>query len=102
MTDNFTAARGFEGIAVALLAANHPAGVPIAALLFASLQEGGGLMEARVGVPSSLVLITQGLVIALVAAAPAVALRRRRSARAPATEPSAAQPAPAVDSGGPR
>jgi ABC-type uncharacterized transport system permease subunit len=68
LTDNFSAGYGFAGIVVALLARNKPAGVVPAALLLASLRQGGGLMEASVGVPASLVLITQGLVILLVAA----------------------------------
>ncbi|MFG1954063.1 ABC transporter permease [Micromonospora sp. NPDC048830] len=67
MADNFSANYGFEGIVVALLARNSPLGCVPAALLFAFLKQGGGLMEARVGVPSGLVLVTQGLVIVLVA-----------------------------------
>jgi simple sugar transport system permease protein len=69
MTDNFSANYGFDGIVVALLARNAPAGVIPAALLFAALRQGGGLMEAQVGISSALVLITQGLVILLVAGA---------------------------------
>jgi simple sugar transport system permease protein len=80
MTDGFAASIGFEGIAVALLARNSPVGVLPAALLFAVLQQGGGLMEARLGIPSNLVLITQGIVIVLVAGG-AFLLRRRRVAR---------------------
>jgi ABC-type uncharacterized transport system permease subunit len=54
---------------VALLARNSPIGAVPAALLFAVLRQGGGLMEARVGISSAVVGITQGLVILLVAAA---------------------------------
>ena len=68
MADGFSATFGFTGIVVALLARNSPVGTVPAALLFAALQQGGGLMEARVGVSSSVVLITQGIVILLVAA----------------------------------
>ena len=67
VTDNFTAGVGFEAIAVALLARNRPLACVPAALLFAFLEEGGGLMEARVGVSSSLVDVCQGLVIVFVA-----------------------------------
>jgi ABC-type uncharacterized transport system permease subunit len=67
MTDNFSAGYGFAGIVVALLARNVPIATIPAALLFAALRQGGGLMEARVGISSALVLITQGLVILLVA-----------------------------------
>jgi general nucleoside transport system permease protein len=69
MADNFSAGYGFAGIVVALLARNSPLGVVPAALLFAALRQGGGLMEARVGISSAVVLITQGLVILLVAGA---------------------------------
>jgi general nucleoside transport system permease protein len=75
MADNFSANYGFDGIVVALLARNSPIGCVPAALLFAALRQGGGLMEARVGVSSSLVEITQGLVVALLAGA--VLLRGR-------------------------
>ena len=86
MTDGFAAGIGFEGIAVALLARNSVAGVLPAALLFAVLQQGGGLMEARLGIPSNLVLVTQGLVIVFVAGGTFL-LRRRRRARVSAPGP---------------
>jgi general nucleoside transport system permease protein len=69
IADNFSAGYGFAGIVVALLARNSPIGVVPAALLFAVLRQGGGLMEARVGISSAVVGITQGLVILLVASA---------------------------------
>jgi simple sugar transport system permease protein len=80
MSDNFSAGYGFEGIVVALLARNNPYATVPAALLFAALRQGRGLMEARVGVPSSIVLITQGLVILLIAGA-SFALERRQITR---------------------
>jgi ABC-type uncharacterized transport system permease subunit len=58
---------GFLGIAVALVARNSPVGCILSGLLFAALQQGGGLIETRVGLPSSLVVITQGLVIIILA-----------------------------------
>jgi simple sugar transport system permease protein len=67
MTDDFSSNYGFIGIAVALVARNSPAGCVAAGLLFAALQQGGGLMETRVGVPTTLVEVTQGLVIVLLA-----------------------------------
>ena len=78
MTDNFSANYGFDGIVTALLARNSPIGVVPAALLFAALRQGGGLMEARIGVSSSLVLVTQGIVIVLLAGS-SILLRRRPS-----------------------
>jgi general nucleoside transport system permease protein len=85
MADGFSASYGFDGIVTALLARNSPVGCIPAALLIAALRQGGGLMEARVGVSSSLVLITQGLVVVLLAGWPLMLFwwrgRKRRAAR---------------------
>jgi simple sugar transport system permease protein len=86
---------------VALLARNSPWGVLPSALLFAALRQGGGLMEARVGVSSALVLITQAVVILVVAGA-AYLVERRRSVRVDAVAerrapPPGAEPAPSGD-----
>jgi simple sugar transport system permease protein len=77
MADNFSAGYGFTGIVVALLARNSPIGVLPAALLFSFLRQGGGLMEAREGISSAVVLITQAIVILLVAATGYLYERRR-------------------------
>lgn len=97
MADNFSANYGFEGIVVALLARNNPIGCVPAALLFAFLKQGGGLMEARVGVPSGLVLVTQGLVIVLVAGSTFL-LQRLQSRRVDAS--AAQSPAVVAAAGG--
>jgi simple sugar transport system permease protein len=99
MTDNFSANYGFDGIVVALLARNSPAGVIPAALLFAALRQGGGLMEARVGISSALVLITQGLVILLVAGSGWL-FRRMWSVRVDATDRGGAKAVPAATMAG--
>lgn len=67
LTENFSSGYGFIGIAVALLARNSPVGCIGSALLFAAMQQGGSLVETRVGVPSSSVEVAQGVVIVLVA-----------------------------------
>jgi ABC-type uncharacterized transport system permease subunit len=67
LTDGFSNNYGFLGIVVALLARNSPVGCLAAGLLFAALQQGGGLVETRIGVSSSLVEITQGTVIIILA-----------------------------------
>jgi general nucleoside transport system permease protein len=85
MTDGFSAGYGFIGIAVALLARNSAVGTVAAALLFAALEQGGGLMEIRIGVPSALVDVTQGVVVVLVAGAAWVLPRAARSRRSAAT-----------------
>ena len=67
--DGFSDNYGFTGIAVALLGRNHPAGVLVAALLFAVLQRGGVPVDAFTErVSKDIVQILQGLVILFVAA----------------------------------
>jgi simple sugar transport system permease protein len=66
--DQFSAGVGFTGIAVALLAKNHPLGIIAAAMLFGALQAGSGTMQLEAGVPQKIILIIQALVIFFVAA----------------------------------
>jgi simple sugar transport system permease protein len=67
--DGFSDNYGFTGIAVALLGRNHPAGVFVAALLFAILQHGGLPVDAFTEhVSKDIVQILQALVILFVAA----------------------------------
>ena len=99
MTDNFSAGFGFTGIVVALLARNGPWGTIPAALLFAVLRQGGGLMEARVGISSALVLITQGLVILFVAGSQFL-FERRRAVRVDSRGGRAGRPLVDVTRGG--
>lgn len=68
LSDQFSAGFGFTGIAVALLAKNHPLAVIPAALLFGGLSAGSGLMQLNANVPDKLVDIVQALVIFFVAA----------------------------------
>ncbi|RLL45374.1 ABC transporter permease [Oceanobacillus piezotolerans] len=58
---------GFDGIAVALLGANNPLGVVLAAILFGTLKEGAGEMPTSAGVPTELVDIIIALIILFVA-----------------------------------
>ncbi len=67
--DGFSANYGFTGIAVALLGRNHPAGVLVAALLFAIIQRGAVPVDAFTRhISNDLVQILQALVILCVAA----------------------------------
>ena len=67
--DGFSDNYGFTGIAVALLGRNHPAGVLIAALLFAVLQRGAVPVDAFTQhVSKDIVQILQAVVILFVAA----------------------------------
>lgn len=64
--DGFAGGAGFLGIAVALVGRNHPVGVVIAALFFATLSQGGLAINAMV--PKQVVEVLQGIVILAVAA----------------------------------
>lgn len=66
--DQFSSGFGFTGIAVALLAKNHPIAVVPAALLFGAMAAGGGTMQLEANVPQKIILIVQALVIFFVAA----------------------------------
>ena len=63
--EGFAAGAGFLGIAVALVGRNHPVGVVVAALLFATLSQGGLAVNAVV--PKQLVDILTAVVIVAVA-----------------------------------
>jgi ABC-type uncharacterized transport system permease subunit len=80
LTSGFSGNIGFTGIVVALVARNSPVGSIPAALLFAALATGGGVMQARADVPSEIVFITQGVIVVLVACSGLVvrALHARR------------------------
>jgi simple sugar transport system permease protein len=79
--EGFAGGAGFLGIAVALVGRNHPAGVVLAALFFATLSQGGLAVNALV--PKQLVEVLQGVIILAVAASVpevrrAIAASRRR------------------------
>lgn len=65
--EGFSPGYGFTGIAVALLALNRPAGVILAALLFAMLRSGAFAMDALAGIPRETVGILEVVVIVVVA-----------------------------------
>lgn len=58
---------GFDGIAVAVLARNHPLGVLLSALLFGALRSGSMLLDRETEISSDFVVIIQALVIIFVA-----------------------------------
>jgi general nucleoside transport system permease protein len=63
--DGFATGAGFLGIAVALVGRNNPVGVLVAALLFATLSQGGLAVNALV--PKQMVEVLQAVVIIAVA-----------------------------------
>jgi simple sugar transport system permease protein len=79
--EGFASGSGFLGIAVALVGRNHPVGVVIAALLFATLSQGGLAVNALV--PKQMVdVLTAVVIIAVATSVPevkrALAVARRR------------------------
>ena len=81
--DSFGAGAGFIGIAVAIVGRNHPLGVLLAALVFATMSQGGLAVNAVV--PKQIFDVLQAVVIIAVAAAvPEVRRVLRRSGTAPA------------------
>lgn len=59
---------GFDAIAVALLAKNHPLGVIITAMLFGFMRSGSRVMQLRTGIPIDIISILQALIIFFIAA----------------------------------
>lgn len=59
---------GWTGVTIAILAANNPFYVPIAAFFMAYLTKGCGLMSTYAGVPSQLIDIVQGVIFLFFAA----------------------------------
>jgi simple sugar transport system permease protein len=76
--EGFAAGSGFIGIAVALVGRNHPLGVVLAALLFATLSQGGLAVNALV--PKQMVdVLTAVVIIAVATSVPEVRRLLRRS-----------------------
>ena len=67
-TTGFNTGLGFDSIAVAVLGGIHPFGVVLAAFLFGAMDAGARLMQLRTKVPIDIITITQGLILAFVAA----------------------------------
>jgi simple sugar transport system permease protein len=79
--DGFAGGSGFLGIAVALVGRNHPIGVVLAALFFATLSQGGLAIHAFV--PKQMVEVLQGVVILAVAMSVPEVRRALRQSRRP-------------------
>jgi simple sugar transport system permease protein len=105
--EGFGAGSGFLGVAVALVGRNHPVGVVIAALLFATLSQGGLAVNALV--PRQMVdVLTAVVIIAVATAVPEVRRllaaaktgpgNRDRGADAPIANPGPSSQFPVQDS----
>jgi simple sugar transport system permease protein len=81
--EGFATGSGFLGIAVALVGRSHPVGIVLAALLFATLSQGGLAVNALV--PKQMVDVLQAVVILAVATSVPEVRRLLRGARRGAT-----------------
>jgi ABC-type uncharacterized transport system permease subunit len=77
--EGFATGAGYLGIAVALVGRSHPVGIVLAALLFATLSQGGLAVNALV--PKQMVDVLQAVVILAVATSVPEVRRLLRSAR---------------------
>jgi simple sugar transport system permease protein len=59
---------GWDAIAIALLAKNHPLWAILTAMLFGFMRQGSRLMQLETGIPIDIVSILQGLIIFFIAA----------------------------------
>ena len=59
---------GFDAIAIALLANNHPLGVILTAMLFGFMRSGSRVMQLKTGIPIDIISILQALIIFFIAA----------------------------------
>jgi general nucleoside transport system permease protein len=61
-TLDFPTGLGFDGIAVALVGLNHPAGIAVAALVFGWVDRAAQILDLE-GVPKEVIVITKGVII---------------------------------------
>ena len=80
-TYNIATGLGFDGIAISLIAQNHPVGVVFSSLLFAFLKQAGYGLQLSTKVPNSVTYAIQGLMILFIVAINAVMIRAVRSLR---------------------
>jgi len=64
----FSTGYGFDAIAIALLGKTHPAGVVLAAILFAAMRNGATRMQFLTQIPVDIISVIQALILLFVAA----------------------------------
>jgi simple sugar transport system permease protein len=88
LQDGFETNQGFLGAAVGLLGGLTATGTVIAGILFGGLNAGSSLMQIETGIPGSVVVIFEYMLILGVLTIPGVArFRVRKTATAPNSEP---------------
>ena len=91
LLDGISEGTGFVGIVAALLGKLHPAGVVIAAILYAGMGVGADAMQRRAGLPSSVIFTVQSLIVLLILASDVLRYYRLNLAR---RRPTAAEAVP--------
>src|SRR5690625_969725 len=74
----FSPGYGFLGLTVALLARLNPWAAIVAGIFYANMLAGANVMQLHDGVPFSLVMVLQGILITFMTAEGLLAFRRRR------------------------
>ena len=80
-TYNIASGLGFDGIAISLIAQNHPVGVVFSSLLFGFLKQAGYGLQLSTKVPNSVTYAIQGLMILFIVAINAVMAKAVRALR---------------------
>lgn len=83
LRDGFSSGYGFQGLVVGLLARGSAAGVALAALLFGFLDAGGISLEVGVGVPSTIVVIVEAIIVITIAGSAGLRLSRNKLLKVP-------------------
>jgi general nucleoside transport system permease protein len=68
LSQAFSPGYGFDSIALALLARNHPVGVVVSAILFGTLRNGATRMQVAAGIPIDIISVLQAFILAFIAA----------------------------------
>jgi simple sugar transport system permease protein len=68
LIDGMSEGTGFIGIVAALLGKLHPAGVVVAALLYAGMTVGADAMQRQAGLPGSIIFMIQSLIVLFILA----------------------------------
>lgn len=88
LMDGISGGVGFIGLVVALLARLNPLLVVPVAILYGGLEVGGSAMQRQTGLPTSVILILQSLIVLLLLAAELLRYYRIRRPGTAATRPS--------------
>ncbi len=94
MIEGLSGGYGFSGIVTALFGKLHPLGAIPASIIFGGLLTGADKMQRSVQVPSSLIVVIEGLIVLFVVASDYFVKKRARRRVAEVPQPAAAAQAP--------